>query len=196
MSAVADKRETLLDSAEHDFEREGFRGLSVDRLLRENRISTRTLYKHFESKDRLVVEVLERRHARYLALLDEAVRDAPSPVDALFDALERWIEGHGTSGCLFLRALAEYGESDTRIGTCARRHKRAQRDAVRDCVIAALGRRDETLALQVWLLFEGATAVAGVASPGVVDGAREAARVLLSTAVASPAHHRRSGGKA
>jgi len=75
-NTTASKRETLLDSAKRDFEREGFRALSVDRLLRESRISTCTLYKHFDSKDHLVVEVLERRHARYVELLHETVRDA------------------------------------------------------------------------------------------------------------------------
>ena len=190
MSATAaaarpDKREALLDSAERDFEREGFRGISVERLLRENRISTRTLYKHFDSKDHLVVEVLERRHARYLRILDGERADADSPVDALFDSLERWIEGYGTSGCLFLRALGEYGDTEELIGECARRHKRALEGVVRECVTDALGRPDAALSLQVWLLFEGATAVAGVAGREVVDGARAAARALLARARAS-----------
>ena len=187
--ARSDKREALLDSAERDFEREGFRGISVERLLRENRISTRTLYRHFDSKDHLVVEVLERRHARYLALLDETMSDARSPIDALFDALERWIGGYGTSGCLFLRALGEYGDTETLIGECARRHKRAQEAVVRECVSAALGRPDAALSVQVWLLFEGATAAAGVAGREVVDTAREGARALVSArrAALSPA---------
>ena len=190
MSAAAasatrpDKREALLDSAERDFEREGFRGLSVERLLRENRISTRTLYRHFDSKDHLVVEVLERRHARYLGILDEAMTGADSPVDALFDSLDSWIEGYGTSGCLFLRALGEYGETEAVIGACARRHKRALEAVVRGCVSDALGRPDDALSVQVWLLFEGATAVAGVAGREVVDAAREAARALVSPAAA------------
>ena len=178
----ADKRAELLDSAERDFEREGFRGLSVGRLLRDNRISTRTFYKHFESKDRLVVEVLERRHARYLDALDAAVDARDAPVDALFDSLRDWMDGHGTGGCLYLRALGEYGDADEEIAGCARDYKRALRARVHECVRASLGRPDPELGDRVWLLFEGATAVAGVAGPDAVGAAAGAARALLSTA--------------
>ena len=182
MSADAspDKRTELLDSAERDFEREGFRGLSVGRLLRDNRISTRTFYKHFESKDRLVVEVLERRHARYLDALDAAVDAAGEPVDALFDSLRDWMDGHGTGGCLYLRALGEYGDTDEEIAGCARDYKSALRARVHECVRASLGRSEPALGDQVWLLFEGATAVAGVAGPDAVDAAAGAARALLA----------------
>ena len=178
----ADKRTELLDSAERDFEREGFRGLSVARLLRDNRISTRTFYKHFESKDRLVVEVLERRHARYLDALDASVDAATEPVDALFDSLRDWMDGYGTGGCLYLRALGEYGDADREIAGCARDYKRALRARVHECVRASLGRPDPALGDRVWLLFEGATAVAGVAGPGAVDAAAGAARALLAAA--------------
>ena len=182
----ADKREELLDSAERDFETEGFRGLSVERLLQGNRISTRTFYKHFESKDDLVLEVLERRHARYLASLEAALEAGDAPVEVLFDSLRAWIAERGTGGCLYLRALGEYGDASATIADRAREYKAALERFTHRCVSAELGRDDPVLGTQVWVLFEGATATVGVAGDRVVDGAAEAARTLLAAARGAP----------
>ena len=181
--ARPDKRTELLDSAERRLRARGLPG--TERRAAAARqpdlhahVSTSTSSRRTGSSSRC----LERRHARYLAALDATVDAGEAPVDALFDSLRDWIDGYGTSGCLYLRALGEYGDADEEIAGCARDYKRALRARVHECVRASLGRSDPATGDRVWLLFEGATAVAGVAGPDAVDVAAGAARALLAAA--------------
>lgn len=57
-------------------------------------------------------------------------------------------------------------------------------DEIARRVRTVLGHDDATLALQVWLLFEGATAAATVAGVAVIDSAKQAALLLAGCAKA------------
>lgn len=48
----APKREKLLETAEAIFAKEGFKGISVERVLREAGVAKMTLYKGFDGKGR------------------------------------------------------------------------------------------------------------------------------------------------
>lgn len=175
-----DKRAQIVAAAQRVFQEEGFRGVGVDRLLEPSGASTRTLYKHFGSKDGLAAAVLADRDRRFLAVLSEQPVPAQNPVASLFDGLRRWMAEEGTHGCLFLRALGEYAARSGSIVDQMRAHKEAVRAVIAARVAAELGRPDEAVAAQVWLLFEGATAASMVAGAGVVAAARDAAAVLVS----------------
>lgn len=174
-----DKRAQIVAAAQKVFQEEGFQGVGVDRLLEPSGASTRTLYKHFGSKDGLAAAVLADRAGRFLAVLSEPV-PAQNPVAALFDGLRRWMAEEGAHGCLFLRALGEYAARGGGIADQVRTHKEAVRAVIAARVAAELGRPDEAVAAQVWLLFEGATAASAVAGAGVVAAAKDAASVLVS----------------
>lgn len=174
-----DKRAEIVATAQKVFQEEGFRGVGVDRLLEPSGASTRTLYKHFGSKDGLAAAVLADRAQRFLAVLSEPV-PAQGPVASVFDGLRRWMAEDGTHGCLSLRALGEYAACSGGIADQVRTHKEAMRSVIAARVAAELGRPDETVAAQVWLLFEGATAASMVAGAGVVVAAQDAAAVLVS----------------
>lgn len=176
-----DKRSDIVAGAAGTFEADGFRGVGVDKLLAPSGASTRTLYKHFGSKEGLVLAVLEERHRRFGAWLESAGEGAGA-VAALFDTLHHWLEEHGARGCMLLRARAEYSEANGEIVALVRRQKDEFRRAIAARVAAALGREDASLATQIWLLFEGATAAASVADLSVVDEAKAAAASLLQTA--------------
>ncbi len=172
-----DKRTAIIASAERIFEAEGFRGIGIDRIIAPSGVSTRTLYKHFGSRDGLVIAVLEARHLAFMAQLeDEAV--PADPTGSLFDTLRRWVEVHGARGCLLLRAYHEYAEANEAIVGLVQRQKVAFQSEVTRRVQAALGQDDAELASQVWLLLEGATAAASVSRAAVIDDAKGAALVL------------------
>ena len=167
-------------AAQRVFQEEGFRGVGVDRLLKPSGASTRTLYKHFGSKDGLATAVLADRDRRFLAALSEQSAPAQGPVATLFDDLRRWMAEEGTHGCLFLRALGEYAAHSGGIADQVRTHKEVVRAVIAARVAAELGRPDEAVAAQVWLLIEGATAASMVGGVGVVTAAKDAAAVLVS----------------
>lgn len=160
------------------FEKEGFRGIGVDRVLAAVGASTRTLYKHFGSRDGLVIAVLEARHRAFMAQLAQAPANA-HPVGAFFDTLKAWTEGHGARGCMLLRARSEYGAVNDDIVALSTRQKGEYRDEIARRVQRVLGHDDARLSTQVWILLEGATAAASIAGVAAIDDAREAALSLI-----------------
>src|SRR5690606_3935685 len=106
--------------------------------------STRTLYKHFGSRDGLVLAVLEARHRAFMAELAQAA-DGGNPVAAFFDTLKAWTERHGARGCMLLRARAEYGAANAEIVALSGRQKQEYRIEVARRVQAVLGRDDARL---------------------------------------------------
>ncbi|ACM02703.1 TetR/AcrR family transcriptional regulator [Cereibacter sphaeroides] len=173
------KRDEILEGAMRAFERHGFRGIGVDAVLLPSGASTRTLYKHFGSRDGLVLAVVEQRHQ---AFLERLRADPESGVAGLFKALALWQTEFGARGCMLLRAHGEYAGDSEEIAGAVRRQKTEFLDEIGRRVEVELGRRDEALSLQIWLLFEGATAAASVAGAEVVQAAAEAVQVLLSRA--------------
>ncbi|MBM3605854.1 MAG: TetR/AcrR family transcriptional regulator [Alphaproteobacteria bacterium] len=174
-----DKRHDMIVGAMSTFEAQGFRGTGVDAVLAPSGASTRTLYKHFGSRDGLVQAVLEQRHRDFMEQLGTARSD---PVGELFSALERWLATHGSYGCMLLRARSEYAGANEAIVALVRRQKDDFNRKIACRIRAAIGRDDPELATQVWLLFEGATAAASVADLSVVGIARRAALALVKAA--------------
>ena len=52
-------RQRLIDVAKRRFYHDGFRNVGIDAILADVRISKAAFYKHFESKDDLMVAVLD-----------------------------------------------------------------------------------------------------------------------------------------
>lgn len=176
-----DKRTDMIAGAALAFEAEGFRGIGVDGILAPSGASTRTLYKHFGSRDGLVLAVLEERHRAFMARL-EGRSEVADPVGELFDTLERWLIEHGARGCMLLRARSEYANANEDVVALVRRQKEEFEGEIARRVQTVLGRADAELSTQVWLLFEGATAAASVSDLSVVGVAKRAAAILLTAA--------------
>lgn len=171
----------MIAGAVRIFEAEGFRGIGIDRVIAPSGVSTRTLYKHFGSRDGLVLAVLEARHRAFMDLLEGDDRDA-DPIGTLFDTLTDWMHAHGSRGCMLLRARSEYAAASDEIVSLVHGQKDAFRTEVARRVRIALGDDNEQLATQIWLLFEGATAAASVSSVAVIEDAKAAALALLAIA--------------
>ncbi|WP_185983542.1 TetR/AcrR family transcriptional regulator [Aureimonas mangrovi] len=174
-----DKRNDIIAGASEAFDAGGLRGAGIDGILAPSGTSTRTLYKHFGSRDGLVLAVLEDRDNRFMERLSQC--DA-APVDAVFEVLRDWLRERGANGCMLMRARAEFGSGKADIVALVRERKRAFEEEVAARVEMETGREDAELATQIWLLFEGATAAASVADLSVVDAAQRAARLLVVAA--------------
>ncbi len=121
-----DKRSDMIAGASCAFDAEGFRGIGVDRVLAASGASTRTLYKHFGSRDGLVVAVLEARHRTFMERLEAEAQDA-DPAGSLFATLRRRLEERRARSCMLLRARSEYAAASEAIVTLVRRQKDAFR---------------------------------------------------------------------
>jgi AcrR family transcriptional regulator len=172
-----EKQLEIINGAERAFEAEGFRGIGVDKILAQSGASTRTLYKHFGSRDGLVVEVLKQRHLAFMTLLREA--DPSDPVGQLFEIQLRWANEHINSGCMFLRAYGEYAAVNAEITGVVAEHKQQFEAEIERRVEIALGSPDACLAMQIWLLFEGATALLSLRGTFALETAKDAAALLI-----------------
>lgn len=166
----------LINVAEQLFDLNGFTATGMDRLTEASGISSRTLYKHAGRKVALMAAVLTERDRRFMRRLEV------HNVDALFAALEDWVRVEGARGCLFLRAYAETGGSTPEIAEAFAAHKKALRERIGDIVAVELGDSDPTVAEQILILFEGATAAAVYRGPEAVAAARTAASIMIAQA--------------
>lgn len=198
-------RERVLRTASRLFHREGIRAVGVDRIAAEAEVGKMTLYRHFATKDDLVVAVLEGRDGPARAALEAAMEHAgDDPVARLlapFAMLEPWFASPGFRGCPFMNASLELREPTHPphpARAVARRHKAATRDAFARAAADA-GHRDaeaQALADQLALLFDGAIVQAQMRDGQVVARAALAAAQALVGAGASTSGSRQPSGSA
>jgi AcrR family transcriptional regulator len=99
----------------HVDESHGFHATGIDRIISEADVAKMTMYRHFPSKDGLIVEVLDYRARRFEHQLDHLAEQAAEPeqkITTIFGWYGRWFGAPDFHGCLFAHALAEFGEPD------------------------------------------------------------------------------------
>lgn len=187
------RRDELIDTALRLFYTQGFHATGIDKILAEAGVAKMTLYKHFRSKDELILAALQRRDAQFRAWLTGAMEQAsPHPRDrllAMFDALEDWFrgcafEGLGFSGCAFIKAAGEFGDRDNPINRAAVEHKRLILDYIERLCAQAGAVEPHALALQLGLLKEGAIVAAQMqGTPEAAQTAKQIAKALLDSSL-------------
>jgi len=85
-----DEKQRIMRTAYELIQRDGSKETSVHDVLRAAGLSTRAFYRHFRSKDELVLEMYRVDCARVNATVAAAVESAPDPLAAL----EAWIDQH------------------------------------------------------------------------------------------------------
>ena len=181
------KRDQLLETAWRLFYRDGYHATGIDRILAEAGVAKMTLYKHFRSKEELILAVLEKRSDQFRESFSrflQAKKRAPvRQLIAVFDWLITWVNSKGFRGCLFQKAMAEYQDVHDPIHQAALAHKAAFQGEIHRLVVEAGLANPKALADQLALLVEGAIVsshATGSRMPAVQ--AREAARSLIKSA--------------
>ena len=110
----ADSRERILSVAYELFSRRGIRDVGVNELIERSGVAKATFYRHFPSKDSLVLAFLERRDQLWTveAIVSEARRRASAPADqlmAIFDVFGDWFRRDDFEACSFVNILLEMG---------------------------------------------------------------------------------------
>jgi len=186
VSMASNKRDQLLNTAENLFYREGYHATGIDRILAESGVAKMTLYKHFKSKDELILAVLDARHELMLTRLRERAGKLP-PREALlgvFDGLHGMIHGNGAfCGCLFINAAAEYQDREHPIHRRSAAYKAELQSHLRELLERLDAPEPLRLARQLQYLLEGALSMAHIEGPGeqALD-AKAAAECLLNAA--------------
>lgn len=155
------KRQDLLEHAENLFYENGFHAIGLKRIVGEAGVALMTLYNHFDSKEALILEVLNNREKRYFSFLNTAVSgkntNASTPIALLLAQSHiKWLRSEGSNGCMFLRAKEEYSFENEEIVNQVVAHKKS---LISFSLASGLTQKH---AIQLAMLFEGATALAEV----------------------------------
>lgn len=181
--------ERIAGRLEASFTTHGFAAPGVDALRADAGVSLRTLYKHFPSREAMVIGALDHRHRIYLAYLADGSPDGPGPAPVLhvFTRLGDWMAERAPTGCLFVSALAAHPDNKA-IHEAVARHKQETRDMIGERVARAAPAlpttQFEPLSDALLLIHEGQTTMA------VTSGAHTATRVATSLATTCLANWR------
>jgi AcrR family transcriptional regulator len=122
----SEARERLLRTASGLFYAKGIHAVGIDEIISRARVTRATFYRHFPSKDDLIVQ--------YIRSADQGVREAvaaatdsptspDSSVHALADFVASQIKTPGFRGCAFLNAAAEYPDVENPIHQAILAHR-------------------------------------------------------------------------
>ncbi|WP_170763799.1 TetR/AcrR family transcriptional regulator [Ruegeria lacuscaerulensis] len=183
------KRDELVRNALQVFYRDGFHATGMDKLVVETGVSKTSMYKHFRTKEELILAALRLRDENFrndFMRRIEILADTPAgQLIASFDALGEWFNEDGFRGCMFIKAGAEYQDQDHPIHVQAAEHKRLLLDYFTDLARKAGARDPEKLGCQIMLLQEGAIVTTVLLKTcDAAQDAKAAAQVLLDNALA------------
>ncbi|MEZ9482641.1 TetR/AcrR family transcriptional regulator [Vibrio splendidus] len=170
-------REQIAASLEVAFSQQGFAEPSVAQLKTACNVSLRTLYKHFPSKEAMIVGALEHRHQRYLSLLlEDSPRSGYQAITHIFNKLQQWMEEHAPHGCLSMNALAAFPDNEL-INQAVIEHKKEVQ------ALMAKQSQREDLASELFLLHEGVSSAWPVLGEEAVASAQNMVTKLLKETV-------------
>lgn len=186
-AAESDVRRRIVETADRLFYEAGIRAVGIDRIIAEAGVAKMSLYKHFPSKDDLILAVLEHREQTVLAFFEERMsqhrRRIKDPLRVFFAALRDWVETPSFRGCAFINASVELTDPEHPGFAFARGHKERFGRLLQDLARQAAGRRGAAVAPAIHLLVEGAIVTAVMQGKAdVVDIARDAALKLAKSA--------------
>lgn len=162
--ALSNSRERLLEAAATLTYRDGVH-IGVDALCKAAGVSKRSMYKLFESKDELLAASLEERASAYVAALLPAAGDDRPPRDRILHVFERAEAEAGTAdfqGCRYLVVQIELKDPSHPASLVARRVKEDLTSFFRVEAEKGGAREPDLLARQLILVFDGASARAGI----------------------------------
>ena len=176
-------RERIVDSSYELFSRRGIQAVGVDEVIEKAGVAKATLYRHFPSKDDLVLEFLESREERWTHELVEAGAKSrgSTPEEqllAIFDVFDEWFRREDFEACSFINVLLEMGPEHP-LGKASMRHLENIRSMVSGLAEDA-GLRDPDSFARSWhILMKGSIVSAAEGDLEAAHRAQSMARQLI-----------------
>jgi len=161
-------REKLIEAGHEIFYREGFLAVGLDRLLNAVGCSKQTFYNHFESKDDLIVAVIDEHHRWWSSELRNRIERAAGPdpraqILAMFDVLRELMHDPEYHGCMFINAAVDFPQPHHPAHQSARRAKADGIKLIADLAERAGASDPLALAQEIDMIIEGALVTQQVA---------------------------------
>jgi AcrR family transcriptional regulator len=165
-----DVRDRILATASDLFYQHGIRAVGVDLVVEKAGVAKTSLYRHFGTKDDLVVAFLQRMDEEFWKTWDEVTQQHPDDGRAELNAQLEWIgERVGRPdyrGCPQLNIAAEYPELGHPARKFAKEHKRELRRRLKVIAKKLKSAAPNELAGQLAVLLNGAFVSTPMYEPG------------------------------
>ncbi|TFB50372.1 TetR/AcrR family transcriptional regulator [Cryobacterium tagatosivorans] len=179
----AGPRERILATAYELFSHRAVRDVGVAELIHESDVAIATFYRHFHSKDAVVLAFLQMREEVWTlgSIEAEARRRGGTPEEqllAVFDVFDDWFHRADYEACPFVNILLEMGPGHP-LTVASIRHLARIREMVRGLAEEAGLRDPATLARSWHILMKGSIVSAAEGDLEAAQLARAMARCLI-----------------
>jgi AcrR family transcriptional regulator len=186
-------RQRLIEAAARRFYRDGFRNVGIDQILADVGISKTAFYKHFQSKEDVMLAALETKSQWLQQTFRSMVRERGGPTAlgqlyAVLDVVETITDSDEFQGCIFVNAAMEFPLPHDPAHVAAAENKQAIEDIIYDLAVQAGADDPRALAKEVCLIMEGTYVARHVTgAPDTLDYARRIARMVIAARCPPPA---------
>jgi AcrR family transcriptional regulator len=156
----------------------------VDELIARAGVAKASFYRHFPSKEDLIVAFLERREQRWTnGWVEKEARQRASSSEkqllAIFDAFDEWFRREDFEACSFINVLLELGPHHP-AGSASVQHLQNIRSIVRGLAEEAGLREPGSFADSWHILMKGSIIAAAEGDVEAAQRARSMARLLIA----------------
>jgi len=171
-------RERILTTAHQLFYRDGIRATGIDSVIERAQVTKVTFYRHFKSKNDLIVAYLGYRHERWMGWFTAALQRHGGTLQALVPTMAEWFRSPEYRGCAFINGVSEIAPALPEVTEITRRHKADMRKAI--AALLPPGRQRERLARSFALAVDGSIVQAQFRgdTEGVIRDLRQLVRAV------------------
>ncbi len=178
-------RTRILEAAYELFSRRGIQAVGVDAIIERSGVARQTLYRHFGSKQDLVLAFLEQRDEVWTRnwLHAEIQRRATTPADqlvAIFDVFDEWFHTPDFEGCAFINVMLEHAQDDDPVRRASTAYLAGIRGILEDLARRAGIKEADAFARKWHILMKGSIVAAGEGDRDAARRGQEIARLLLA----------------
>jgi AcrR family transcriptional regulator len=184
-SAALGARERILDASYHLFSHQGVQAVGIDAIITRSGVARQTLYRHFDSKQDLVLAFLERREELWTKdwLQAEVQRRASDPRErllAIFDVFGEWFQEDDYEGCSFINVMLEMPDRADPIHRAGTAYLAGIRNFLEGLARAAGIADAEAFARKWHILMKGSIIAAAEGDRAAAARAQEMGRAVLA----------------
>ncbi|NIY62404.1 TetR/AcrR family transcriptional regulator [Streptomyces malaysiensis] len=170
-SRPSEARSRLLKTAIRVFYAEGIHAVGVDRIVAEAQVTRATFYRHFPSKESLVVAYLNEADRAIRGQADAAIAaglPAADTIRTISASIAEGIRSPGFRGCAFLNAVAEYPDPDHPVHQAVLAHRQWFLDTITELLAKIREQPAEPAARHFVMMRDGAMAAGCLFDPALV----------------------------
>jgi AcrR family transcriptional regulator len=185
MNANVSAREKILGTAIRLFYQQGFRAVGIDTIIAESGVAKMTFYKHFPSKDDLIVTYLEASNQAFWNWCEEVTKPfAGKPrkqLEVIFEGVAKLATSPQCMGCTFTGAAGEFPDLAHPGHKAALAHKKQVLATFKELAKAAKLRQPQAVAEQLSLVLDGAWNAARMFGPNShAKQVAETAKIIMA----------------